>query len=190
CRCRSNHLKSSTKQFNSPLGSIRPQSGVITSGPPLASEAIAGRPHAIPSSRTNPKPSENVGNTMTSEYLYSSRSAYGGQGGSHLTLEGNDRHLVSASCHEPTSTSSESFNAAFSQASVNRGTPFRTETCPAYMKRNGPHGSLAAAGVQNSKSTPYGVLAISFCAWNSRTVSSTKRLATSTKSSSSISCRL
>jgi hypothetical protein len=37
---------------------MNPQSAVTISGPVLTSEAIAGRPHAIASSRANPKPSE------------------------------------------------------------------------------------------------------------------------------------
>src|SRR5262249_31779900 len=48
-------LRSSTNRSMSPGGKVNPQSAVTISGPMLASEAIAGRPHAMASSKANPK---------------------------------------------------------------------------------------------------------------------------------------
>jgi hypothetical protein len=56
----------------------------MISGPMVASEAIAGRPHAIASSKTNPNPSAKDGNTKTSDSRYRSRSAREEHGGNPL----------------------------------------------------------------------------------------------------------
>ena len=67
---------------------------------------------------------------------------------------GKDRFLPSERAQDPTRWSSASRNAAFDQASINNGEPFRTETFPAYIKRSGPDGLPVGPGDQNSKSTP------------------------------------
>ena len=93
-RWRSNHLRSSTSRSKSPVGEINPQPAVMISGPMLASEAIAGRPHAIASSKTNPNPSANDGNTNTWDFRYQSRNACEEHGGNQLTLGGKDRQFA------------------------------------------------------------------------------------------------
>ena len=134
----SNHLRLSTKASKFPVGTMRPQTSVIKSGPAVASEAIAGNPQAIASSNTNPKPSKNDGNTNRSAARYRNRSSSAEHGGRQLTPRGNDDRLFSANCQEPTSSNSESGNAAFSHASSKSGIPLRNEICPAYMSEGVP----------------------------------------------------
>src|SRR5215813_14809147 len=121
---------------------MNPESAVIISGPIVASDAIAGRPHAIASSKTNPNPSAKDGNTNTSDSRYRSRNACEEHGGNHLMPGGKDRRLPSARNQKPTSASSASRKSAFDQASISNGMPFRRETWQAYINSSGHDGLL------------------------------------------------